>query len=117
MTINEFLAALGLLTETGWSWYETDGGELRGTRNEGDILIEASPLTALAMHTTGQVYSFYTEWDSAAEVLGLSLEDASAVVSAEDQDRHHNFILAQGLRTILGVASRPAPQHAQEGQR
>ena len=108
MTIKEFLAALPPLRER-FVWYTDDLGQLRGfgpSANAQHDGCEHSTMTALAEVRTGQVFCCVLEWDKAAEALGLSLEDATEVVSAEDQDSHGDLGLAQALRRAVGVKGR-----------
>ena len=111
MTIKEFLAALPPLRER-FVWYTDDLGQLRGfgpSANAQHGGCEHSTMTALAEVRTGQVFCCILEWDTAAEALGLSLEDATNIVSAEDQDSHCDPMLAKKLREAVGVTAEKVP--------
>ena len=105
LTLPEFLAALPLLRDR-FVWYIDDLGQLRGFGPSANIQhggCEHSTITALAEARTRQVFCYVLEWDKAAKALGLSLEDASEIVSAEDLDSRHDPRLAYALRNAAGV--------------
>ena len=105
MTLEEFLAALPAL-EQKFVWFNDELGQLRGfgpSANAQHGGCEHNTMTALAEVRTGQVFCCILEWDTAAEALGLSLEDATEIVSAEDQDSHGDPGLAQALRRAVGM--------------
>ena len=105
MTLEEFLAALPALTQQ-FVWFEDELGQLRAhdVRMGADVdAVEHSTITALAEVRTGVVYCCMREFDKAAEALGLSLEDAMEITSAEDLDSKHVPLLAKKLREAVGV--------------
>ena len=96
MTLQEFLEALSSIRQR-FIFFEDDLGQLRGfgpSANAQHGGCAHSTMTALAEVRTGQVFCCILEWDTAAEALGLSLEDAMEVTSAEDVDRHFDPKLA-----------------------
>ena len=100
MTQAEFLVALTDLKDA-CGWQEDDLGQLRGyTYFSG---AEDDTITALAYFQLRKTYCPYLQWDRAASALGLSLEDASAIVSAEDRDSRHDPALARALREAVGL--------------
>lgn len=106
MTLADFLAALPDLTER-YAFYDDEIGELRAFVADGSGHVH-SALTALAEAQTGVRYDPCVEWDIAARALGLSPEDASAIVSAEDRDLKHDQDLARALRQAVGVGGHDA---------
>lgn len=100
MTIPEFVAALPALRDT-YAWYADDLGELRGLY--APQAFQVTPLTALAYAQTGEWVEWETDWERAGELLGLTLEDASTIVGAEDRDAHHDAALARAMRAAVGV--------------
>ena len=98
MTLPEFLDALTASAAI-FAWYDDDIGQLRawtaGTEHDA--------LTAVAYYQLGATYCPYLQWDRAASALGLSLDDASAIVSAEDRDSRHDPALARALRAAVGL--------------
>ena len=101
MTLADFLAALPDLKEHS-VWYENELGQLRAFI-PGPTGTEHSTITALCEVRKGWIYDCIVEWDEAADALGLSLEDASAIVSAEDCDSRCDAPLARALRQAVGV--------------
>ena len=105
MTIEEFLAARPTLAQK-FVWFEDELGQLRAhdVRTHAEVdAVEHSTITALAQVRLGQGYDCMLAWDKATEALGLSLEDAMAIVSAEDHDAHQSRALARQLREAVGV--------------
>ena len=101
MTLADFLAALPALRER-FVWYADELGQLRA-HIPGPEGAQHSTITALCDVRTGQRYDPLLDWDNAAGALGLTLEDAAAIVSAEDRDWRHDTQLAQALRSAVGV--------------
>ena len=64
-------------------------------------------MTALVYAQTGKLWEYTVDWEQAGITLGLTLEDAMQLVSAEDGDNHAEALLARALREAVGVA--PAP--------
>lgn len=101
MSMDAFLAALPPLAAL-YHWYEDEHGQLRATI-AGIQGGTHSTITALAEVRTSTQYDLNMSWEDAARALGLALEDASAITSAEDQDLRHDGRLAQRLRRAVGL--------------
>jgi hypothetical protein len=103
MTLREFLDALPALQEN-YAWDDDSMGMLRGF---GHILGHArathNTITALAQLRTCLDFDPLVDWDKAAEALGLCLDAASEVISAEDRDMRHDPRLATALRYAVGM--------------
>ena len=103
MTIPDFLTALPDLKDH-FVPYLDELGMLRcRARHPTAAAPLHTPLTALCVLRYGVHYDPLRDWDRAALALGLSLRDASEIVSGEDNDRHAQPGLALALRQALGV--------------
>lgn len=103
MTIPEFLAALTDMKDR-YVWYEDAYGQLRA-RIPGSEGGDYTPMTALAEVRTGVRYDPLMDWDKAADILELTLEDASALVFAEDRDMRSAPALVRALRQAVGAGA------------
>lgn len=106
MTLDECVRALAGL-QAHVIFFVDDMGMLRGIGRASTCVLAGAhycPLTALASaRHPGQWWNEYLDWQRAAEALGLTLADASALVSAADNDRHADPALARALRVAVGI--------------
>ena len=100
MTIDEFLGALANLRER-YVWYADDLGALRAFLPP-PVSAEHSPMTALAYAQTGEEWDFAVDWEHAALAIGLTLEAAMRLVSAEDGEATQ-LALTRALREAVGL--------------
>ena len=109
MTLDEFVAALPCLQEH-YTFFEDDLGMLRGLGRAGSVAEAGawySPITALAsFRHPGQWWDCRADWERAAAALGLTLKDAAAIVSAEDNDQYADPALAQRLRQAVNLTEK-----------
>jgi len=101
MKLEEFLTALPELKDR-FFWFNDDCGHLRGIDRDPTGTIY-STITALCKARTGLIFCLFMAWEDAADHLGLSFEDASAITWAEDYDGHCNYGLARLLRQLVGI--------------
>ena len=89
MSLEDFFTAL-YACATRYQWRLEDTSAIRGVRVldtdvDGATFVGVfSTITAVAYSQHSLLYDYRMQWDNAAEVLGLSLADASLITQAED---------------------------------